>query len=172
MFPDLAYVLTQRMGQQLEQLPRWFDKAVAHAAARRFDADSLLQARLAPDMFPLVRQIGSACDTAKLATARLTGRKAPVHADDQVSLELCRSRIAEVVAFVAETPREAFDGAADVKISFPWMPGKILRAEPYLLRHALPNFHFHFTTAYAILRHNGVDLGKVDYLGPLPFEEA
>ena len=83
----------------------------------------------------------------------------------------CRARIAETVAFIQATKYADFAGAESRKIVFPWMPGKFLAAEPYLLQHALPNFHFHYTTAYAILRHNGVDVGKVDYLGSLPLQD-
>lgn len=169
---DLAWTLTQRFADQLTHFDGWFDKAAAHAEARKFDVNTLLGARLAPDQFPLARQIGSASDTAKLATARLTGKAAPVHKDEQVTFDQFRTRIQESIAFIRSTTREDFANAANVVVTFPWYPGKKLAAEAYFLQHAVPNFHFHYVTAYAILRHNGVDVGKSDYLGALPFQDV
>lgn len=167
---DVATLITH-MATQLGQLALWLDKAAAHAAAKKFDADTLLTARLAPDQFPLVRQIGSACDTAKLAGARLSGKTAPVHADDQKTLADCKARLTEVVAWLRELAPADFAKAADVKVVFPWMPGKYLTGADYAVQFAIPNFHFHLTHAYAILRHNGVELGKADFLGPIPFRD-
>jgi uncharacterized protein len=169
---ELSWTLTQRFADQLSHFDAWFDKAAAHADQKRYDVNGLLTVRLAPDMFPLARQIGSACDTAKLAAARLSGKTAPVHKDDQVSFDLFRVRIAECVSFIRSTKREDYANAEDVWVSFPWYPGKKLPARAYLLQYALPNFHFHYTTTYAILRNNGVDLGKSDYLGALPWQDV
>ncbi|MEZ4399391.1 MAG: DUF1993 domain-containing protein [Kofleriaceae bacterium] len=160
------------MATQLAQVAHWLDKAEAHAAAKKFDVNTLLTARLAPDQFPLVRQIGSACDTAKLAVPRLTGKAAPVHADDQVTVAECRTRIAEVVAFMGTVTAADFGCAAEAKITFPWMPGKYLTGTDYVVAFAMPNLNFHLAHAYAILRHNGVELGKADFLGPVPFRDA
>jgi hypothetical protein len=159
------------MADQLERMSGWLDKAAAHATTKKFPVDTLLSARLAPDQFALVRQIGSACDTAKLAAARLTGKSAPVHADDQQTVADCRARLAETVGFMRSLTSADFAKAAEAKITFGWMPGKYLEAPNYVARFAVPNFYFHVTTAYAILRHNGVDLGKMDYLSGLEFKD-
>lgn len=159
------------MADQLERMSSWLDKARAHATAKKFDVDTLLAARLAPDQFALVRQLGSACDTAKLAAARLSGKPAPVHADDQKSIADCQARIADTVAYMRGLGAADFAKAGEAKITFGWMPGKYLEAANYLVNFAVPNFHFHLTHAYAILRHNGVDLGKQDYLAGLQFKE-
>ena len=153
----------------LGNLSTLLDKAAAHAAARPFDPSVLLQARLAPDMFPLVRQVQIACDAAKFGVARLTGADAPAFADDEASIEQLKARIAATRAFIASVPRERFEGAETRRVEVP------TRAQTYaftgrdfLLRWAMPNFYFHMVTTYDILRHNGVELGKRDYLGTVP----
>lgn len=171
-FASVSFTVVQQCRWTLHQMDGWIDKARHHASHRRYDANLLLQARLAPDMFPLVRQYGSACDNAKLLAARLSSRQAPVHADNQTSWEEVRARISDVVQWLAALREEDFAGAAAVRATFPWFPGKALAAEPYLFQYAVPNFHFHATTAYAILRHNGVEIGKADFLGSLPFQDA
>jgi hypothetical protein len=171
-FPFVSHAMVVQCTRTLRQMDHWIDKARAHAQHRRFDANLLLQCRLAPDMFPLVRQYGSACDNAKLLGARLTGRQAPVHADNQASWDEVRVRIHDVVGWLDALRVEDFAQAASVKATFPWVPGKYLAAEAYLFQYALPNFHFHATTAYAILRHNGVEVGKADFLGALPFQDV
>lgn len=167
---DVATTIAH-MADQLERMSGWLDKARAHAAAKKFEADTLLAARLAPDQFALVRQLGSACDTAKLAASRLTGKAAPVHADDQKSIADCQARIAETVAYMRGLTAADFAKAAEAKVTFGWMPGKYLEPANYIVSFAVPNFHFHLAHAYAILRHNGVDLGKMDYLAGVVFKD-
>lgn len=167
-----AATLITQMTVQLENLGRWLDKARAFAEQKKFDPDTLLTARLAPDQFPLVRQIGAACDSVKLATTRLTGQTGPVHADDQTTIAQCQARIRDVLDFVRSVPAEAYAGAADAKVVFPWMPGKFLTGADYVVQFLIPNFHFHLTHAYALLRHNGVELGKADFLAGLAFQDA
>jgi hypothetical protein len=162
----------RQFAHSLSQLEVWVEKTRKHAELRKFDADTLLQSRLAPDMFPLVRQIGSACDTAKLSAARLTGKAAPVHADDQKTWDDVLLRVRSVIGFIGDFNEADFAEADGKVISFPWYPGKVLAAEAYFAGHAIPNFHFHLAMAYAILRHNGVDVGKADFLGNLPFTDA
>lgn len=171
MHVDVATLVSQ-MTFLLEQLDRWLDKATAFATGKKFEADTLLTARLAPDQFPLVRQIGAACDSVKLAVTRLTGHTGPVHAEDQTTFAQSQARIREVVAFVRSVPGDAYAAGADAKITFPWMPGKYLTGPDYVVQFLVPNFHFHLTHAYAILRHNGVELGKADFLGHLSFHDA
>lgn len=158
--------------KMLRNLDRWLTTAAEHAKKKSFEVEVLLQARLAPDQFPLVRQVQIACDSAKFAAAHLTGQKAPAHPDTEKTVDELHARIASCIAYL-ETVKEAdFQGAAERRISAPWMAGKWVAGAPYLLQLAYPNFYFHVTTAYAILRHNGVDLGKRDFLGDVTLNEA
>jgi len=156
----------------LGNIDRWLDKAIAHGEARKFDPQILMQARLAPDQFPLVRQIQAACDTAKYAVAKLTGTEPPSHPDVETTIPELRARLRTAIDYVESLKPEQFVGAEDRPCTHAWMQGGSLRGGDYLDHFVLPNFHFHLTTAYAILRHNGVDLGKRDYLGRLPFAAA
>jgi hypothetical protein len=153
----------------LSNVGKWLDKAAAHADTRKFDVDVLASARLAPDQYPFVRQIQSACDLAKYTVAKLTGKEPPAHPDTEKTMAEVRQRILSVVDYLATFKREDFSGAEERPCSHAWMGGKSMRGDDYLNHLSLPNFHFHLTTAYDILRHNGVDVGKMDYLVDLPF---
>ena len=155
------------MKKLLRNVDAWLDKAVAHAKARNFDPNVLLESRLAPDMFPFVRQIQGACDSAKLAAARTAGKEAPSHPDDEKTIDDLRKRVATVTSYLDGFGKADFEGTDARKISLPRWEGKSMSATDYFVEHAQPNFFFHLTTAYAILRHNGVDVGKRDYLGAL-----
>jgi hypothetical protein len=155
--------------KHLTHVNKWLDKAAAHADARKFDVESLLQARLAPDQYPLVRQIQSACDSAKLGTAILTGQTPPVHPDSEKTIGEVRQRLQTVLDYLATFKRDDFAGAEERACTHPSMGGKSLGGFDFHNHLTLPNFHFHLTLAYAILRHNGVELGKLDYLVSLPF---
>ena len=146
----------------------WLDRAQAHAEARKFDADNYLGLRLAPDMLPMVMQVRIACDTAKRCCARLAGIEAPVHADDETTLDQLRARIRKTLDFVRSVPASAFEGADTREIVLPQRQGEPLRmdGESFFKHFALPNVYFHAMATYALLRHSGVDLGKRDYLGP------
>lgn len=156
----------------LRQLDRWLDKAISHAQAKNFDPEVLLAARLAPDQFPLLRQVQSACDTAKLSASRLVGKSAPVHPDTETTIAELKSRIEQCTQYLETLTAEDFAGAESRPVPFPGMPGKVVLGAPYLIEFGLPNFYFHLTTAYAILRHNGVDLGKRDFIGGVPLRDA
>jgi len=153
----------------LSNIDKWLDKAAALADAKKFDVNTLATARLAPDQYPFVRQIQAACDQAKFTAAKLTGKEAPSHPDTEKTIAEIRDRIHTVVAYLATFKREDFNGAEERPCSHTWMGGKTLRGVDYLNHFALPNFYFHLTTAYDILRHNGVDVGKMDYIVDLPF---
>lgn len=155
----------------LHNLDQFFDKAAAHAQVKKFDAEVLLGARLAPDQFPLVRQLQIACDTAKLGVARLTALDAPSHEDVEKTLPELRARIASTTAWLGGVGPSAFDGAAERRITQPRWAGKTLSGAEFAVQHVIPNFYFHVTTAYSILRANGVDVGKRDYLGALPYRD-
>lgn len=153
----------------LGQVHRWLDKAQALADQKKFDVNVLLMSRLAPDQFPLARQIQVISDNAKGLTARLANVQPPAFEDTEKTVEELRARIDKTIAFIKTLKPEQFQGAAERTITLPFRPGKGLKATDYLITFALPNFYFHAATAYSILRHNGVDVGKGDFLGELPF---
>src|SRR6266853_3634201 len=141
-------------------------KGEAHAAGYKITPSALLTARLFPDMYPLTGQIQAACDTAKRTTARLVGVEPPRFEDNEASFEELHARIRKTTAFVESHPVDAFLAAAERTVEMKAGAGTVnLTASQYLTRFALPNFYFHVATAYDILRHNGVALGKRDYLG-------
>jgi uncharacterized protein len=150
----------------LGNLSNWLDKAVVHAQKKGFDPDTLLTARLAPDMLPLRNQIQIACDAAKNGLSRLAGTDAPKFDDKEQTIAQLQERIAATLAYVESMPASAIDGSEDKSISVPVRGRDPLQftGEQYLRHFSLPNFFFHVTTAYALLRHNGVELGKGDYL--------
>jgi hypothetical protein len=161
-----------QLEKSLQQLEIWIDKANEFAKTKKFEPNDLLAARLAPDQFPLARQIMSVCDGAKFICARASGKEAPVHPDTEKTWDELRTRIRAVREFVRGFKAADFEGAAERIVPLPWMPGKALTGKDYVLSLALPNFYFHLVTTYALLRHNGVDLGKMDYLGPLPLRDV
>ena len=156
----------------LENLEKWMDKAGEHAKARSFDVDVLAQARLAPNQFTFAQQVQSACDQAKYAAAYLGGKPAPSHPDTEQTFAELRQRIQKCLSFLETVQAKDLAGAEERKVSPPWLGGQWLRGDDYLVHVALPNFFFHATMAYAILRHNGVDLGKMDYIGSIPTRDA
>ena len=169
----MLYQLTVvQFSKALNSLNAILDKGAAHAEAKKFDVSVLLNARLAPDQFNLIRQVQIACDTAKLGVARLIGKTdaAPVHADVETTLPELKARIQAVLDYLATVGPEAFEGAAERHISQPRWEGKYLTGTEFAIEHAVPNIYFHITTTYAILRHNGVEVGKKDYLGPMPYK--
>ena len=156
-----------QMKKTLGQLDKWLELAGAHATAKSFDPKVYLDLRLAPDQFAFARQVQTTCDTAKLAAARLCGKEAPKHPDTEQSLGELSARVKSVIAYLDGFSAADFEGAAARHVSQPRWEGKYMLGADYFLQHALPNFFFHSTHAYAILRHNGVNVGKKDFLGPL-----
>ncbi|MEI7973553.1 MAG: DUF1993 domain-containing protein [Bdellovibrio sp.] len=153
----------------LQSLLGQLKKLSIHADQKKYDPSVVLQSRLAPDQFPLMRQIQITCDTAKLAAQRITGRDGISFLDDEKNLTDIRYRIEKTIEFLQSFSSQDYQGKEEKLITTPRWDGKSLIAMDYCLHHVIPNFYFHLTTAYAILRHNGVDLGKADYLGELPF---
>ena len=152
--------------RQLGNLVAWLDKAEAHAAAKKFEPAVLLAARLAPDMLPFPQQIQIACDAAKFCVSRLAGIDAPAFADDEKTLDELRQRVRKTIDYLQSVPAAQIDGSDAREISVPRRAGALtMTGETYLKHYVLPNFFFHVTTTYALLRHNGVELGKTDYLG-------
>jgi uncharacterized protein len=159
----LAHTSTTRGLRALDAI---LDKAVAFAEAKKIDPSVLINARLAPDMFPLVRQVQIACDFGKGPMARLSGAENPRFEDTETSFPELKARIARTLDFIASVPESAFAGAEDRDITVQAGPQTLqFKGLPYLVGYVLPNLNFHLSMAYAILRHNGVELGKRDYLG-------
>jgi hypothetical protein len=150
----------------LRNLSAILDKTQAYAAEKSLDLSGLLQARLHPEMFPFIRQIQAASDAAKGATARLSGSEPPRFPDDEQTIDEIRARITKTLDYIRSVPAAKFDGSESRTITLNLGSGQTeLNGQTYFLRFALPNFFFHVTTAYGILRHNGIPLGKRDFLG-------
>jgi hypothetical protein len=155
--------------KHLEALDAILDKAVAYCEAKKIDPDALLTARLYPDMYPLKKQVQSACDFAKLSIGRLAGLTPPVHNDTEKTFAELKTRIAETMAVLAEASPEPMEAAAEREITIKAGPRELkFSGREYLLHFALPNFYFHCTTAYDILRHNGLEIGKRDFMRRMP----
>jgi hypothetical protein len=151
--------------QGLKGLSGVLEKAAAHAEARKIDPAALLQARLYPDMLSMTRQVQIACDFAKGAVARLAGADMPTFEDTETSFAELKARVDKTMAYIAGIDAKAIDGSEDKDITLVRRGETFtFKGQPYLLEQALPNFWFHVTTAYAILRHNGVEVGKKDFL--------
>lgn len=166
-----AFATVSQFGSMLENVDAWLQAGTAYAKQKGFDADVLTTARLAPDQYALVQQIQSSCDAAKFAAAYLSGQKAPTHPDTETTVAELRSRIATCVTYLKTFKATDFTGAEERRVAPPWMDGKSVRGDVYIQRISVPNFYFHVTTAYAILRNNGVPLGKHDFIGVGSWEE-
>lgn len=158
-------VATTTLTRMLRNLDGFLEKAEAHAKAKNIDPSVFLNARLAPDMHPLTRQVQMACDAAKLAAARLAGATPEAHADTETTFAELHARIARVIDIASSYSPADYEGAdtREIVVKVPNMELKF-SGQDYLVTWALPNFYFHVTMAYAILRHNGVELGKLDFL--------
>ena len=132
----------------------------------------LASARLAPDQYPLTRQVQSSCDSAKFAAARLSGKEAPKHPDTETTVDELRARIKSCIAFLDTVSAADFKGAETKDVALPFLEGKLIKGADYVNQMALPNFYFHVTHAYAILRHNGVELGKMQFIGHMNVFDA
>jgi uncharacterized protein len=156
----------------LNALSAVLDKAEAHAASEKIDPSVLLDSRLAPDMFALVRQVQVASDQAKNGAARLAGVDAPRYEDNETTIGQLKARLAKTVAYLKTLDSKKIDAAADREITFPLGPTNNghMKGDDYLNHFVLPNFYFHCTAAYAILRHCGVEIGKRDFLGAIPMK--
>jgi len=156
----------------LNALSAVLDKAEAFAGAKKIDSAVLLNTRLAPDMFPLVKQVQIATDLAKNGAARLAGVEPPRYEDKETTMAELKARLAKTLAFIKTLDASKIDGAADRQITFPLGPTNKgeMKGDDYLNHFVLPNVYFHLTAAYAILRHCGVEIGKQDFLGAIPLK--
>jgi hypothetical protein len=168
----MYYQVISQCTQMLKNLESWLDKAEEYAGAKTFDVSVLMTGRLAPDMKPFIYQVQSACDYVKAAAAWLSGQRPPKHEDNEQMIDQVRARIRKTVAFAESVTEAQYAGAAERRVSLTWAPGKVLGGKDYLLEMTIPNVYFHIVMAYAILRHNGVHIGKMDFLGPIHWIEA
>ena len=154
--------------RMLGNLVNWLDKAEAHATAKKFEPSVYLGARFAPDMLPFTSQIQIACDMAKFGISRLAGVDAPKFDDKEASLAELRDRVRATIEFIQSVPAAKIDGTDDKDITIPRRDGTMtLKGEVYLKHFVMPNVYFHLTNTYTLLRHNGVELGKMDFLGAM-----
>jgi hypothetical protein len=158
--------------QSLKNLEICLDKAERYAAAKKFDVGVLLSSRLAPDMQPLTYQVQSACDYVKGGAAWLSGQTPPRHEDNEQTIDELRARIRKTIAFADSVHEAQYVRASESRVKLSWAPGKVISGEDYLLQMTIPNTFFHIAMAYAILRHNGVDVGKMDFLGSINLVDA
>jgi hypothetical protein len=168
----MYYHVISQCAQGLENLETYLQKAEEHASTRKFDVNVLMTSRLATDMKDFIYQVQSACDYVKGAAAWLSGQKPPEHEDSEQTIDEVRARIRKTVAFVESVEAARYAGAGKQNVSLFWMPGKVIGGEDYLIQITIPNVFFHLSMAYAILRHNGVEIGKMDFLGPMNFVDA
>lgn len=152
--------------RNLQNLSTILNKGAANAEARKIDPTVLINSRLAPDMFPLSRQVQIACDAAKVGAARLAQVEIPSFEDSETTFDQLQERITKTINFLQTFKAEQIDGTEELKITYTQRNRESnFIGQQYLLNYALPNLFFHITAAYAILRHNGVEVGKKDYLG-------
>jgi hypothetical protein len=169
----MYYLAIRQFVRTLKNLDVIVGKAVSHAEARKFDVNNFFGLRLAPDMLPFANQIRIATDMAKAAAANLGGKEAPKFDDNEKTIEELRGRIHKCISYLEGFSPADFEKVSSktiVKIPFP--QGKALHADEYLFGRQIPNFFFHVTTAYNLLREGGVEVGKLDFIGPLELLEA
>jgi hypothetical protein len=158
--------------QALKNLATWLDKAEEYAKAKGFNVGVLLNSRLAPGMKDFIYQVQSACDYTKGAAAWLSGQKPPRHEDNEQSIVEVRARIRKTVQFAESVGEAQYAGAGERRVSLSFGHGKMIGGEDYLLQVVVQDVYFHVCMAYAILRHNGVDIGKSDFRGPINWIDA
>lgn len=168
---NLYHVTVPLYVKGLNNMLGWMSKAEAFATMKKFDANTLLQSRLAPDMLPLVRQFQNSTDAAKLAVVRLTGKEAPKNPDTETTFDELRTRIQAVLAWLSSVTESDFNGAEKRAVELAFLPGKYQDGIDYAFAQGIPNFYFHMNMTYALLRHAGVDLGKMDYIGGLNLKD-
>ena len=154
--------------KMLTGLKSWLVEAEEYAEERGFEVNNLVQSRLSPDKFALVRQVQSACDTAKMTVGRLSGQDVPKHADEESTVDELKARIDKTIAILEGFSAADFEGSDERELTLSFLGGARVNGGDYVREFAIPNFYFHVTMAYAFLRHNGVKLGKRRFLGSLP----
>ncbi len=164
-------LITSQFIQSLKALRECLLRAEVHANSYQFDPSKFLDMKLAPDMFPLIKQIQITTDNAKSAASRLAGKEAPRFEDNEKTFEEVLSRVDKTLDYLCSFKAQDFINFDKQKATFPWFPGKSLTGYDYLVTYALPNFYFHLTTSYNLIRHAGVKIGKADFLGNLNWQK-
>ena len=167
MLPGMYFQMFSQIKKGLTQLNTWLDAAEKHAADKKFDSSVFLTERVIADQFAFARQVQITCDTAKLGASRLTGKEAPSHEDTEKTLGELKARVSSTIAYLNTFTEADFAKTAERSITQPRWEGKTMTGNDYFFEHVVPNFFFHATHVYAILRKNGVPVGKRDFLGPL-----
>lgn len=167
----MTYEFVPQFTKMLTNLSALLEKTQGFAEAKKCDAKNLLTDRLAPDQFDFTRQVQICCDTAKTYAAKLAGKEAPKHEDNETTVEQLLQRIQKTIAFLETIKADDFKGWDTRKITNPRREGKYITGSDWAMTQAIPNFYFHMTTAYSILRTNGMDIGKKDFLGTLNYRD-
>lgn len=162
------YAQITQFTKMLHNLSLLLDKAQKHAEKNKFKSEILLNSRLSQDMLPLTSQVQMACDMVKLVTSVLTGKQAPFFEDTEKTIPELKARIEKTIDYATSMKQSDFLGWEERIVAPPGWAGAFI-GKDYFYQHGIPNFYFHMVTAYAILRHKGVEIGKMDYIGPLPF---
>ncbi|MEK7531128.1 MAG: DUF1993 domain-containing protein [Patescibacteria group bacterium] len=172
---NLYTVTVPSLLKHLQALSMILEKAEKHADSKKTSRSTFEHALLSDhiifDQFPFVKQVQVACDNAKGLTARLAEIESPKHEDNEKTLAELRERIAKTVAFVQSVKPEQIIGKEDIKTTLPYFAGKYMTGFEYAIEYAMPNFYFHLSTAYNLLRKNGIDIGKNDFMGSLPLKD-
>lgn len=155
----------------LGNLSAILDKAQLFAEQKKIEPAVLLNSRLAPDQFHFIKQVQIATDTCKFTAAKLSGQTPPVFEDTEQTIPELKARIEKTIKYISGFKEDDFKGISDIRTTSPWIKGKFLPGNEYFWQYSIPNFYFHITTAYAILRHNGLEIGKGDYLGQLNYRD-
>lgn len=156
----------------LDNIDAWLDAGVAHAKAKNFDFAVLLHTRMTPDQYPLIRQISAGCDQAKATAARVAGKEPPKHPDTEQTLDEIRARVQTVREYLKTFSAKDFEGAETRLVPLAFAPGAFMLATDFVRQLAMPNFYFHMTLTYQVLRANGVALGKANYIGHLDIRKG
>lgn len=167
---NLYYFSVPQIVNLLNSSKNFFAKAKKHAELKKYDANVLLQSRLAPDMYPLVKQVQVTSYMAKECVAGLTQTEAPKFDDNETTIEQVEARLDKTIAYVKSFKPEQFENASEIYLSVPFMKDKKMKGSDFLIQMMLPNVYFHVCATYALLRHNGVDLGKNDFMGEVNFQ--
>ncbi len=165
-------IISTQFLSSLRSLKDCLLKAKTHAEVNKFSPDKYLDMKLAPDMFNFTKQVQMVSDNAKGAVSRLSGKEAPRFEDNEKTFEELLARLEKTINYISDFKSDDFKNYQNQKVSFPWYPGKFLQGHDYLVTFALPNFYFHMTTTYSLLRNAGVQVGKGDFLGNLNWQNG
>lgn len=169
----MYYQVKNQYIKMLNNLSALLDKVIIFSEEKKISPEVLLNSRLAPDQFNLIKQIQVACDGAKLGIARILGKEneAPKFEDNEKTVEELKNRIKSTIEYLQTIKEDDFKDLENQKIVYPFMKDSYVTAEESLIEFSMPNFYFHVATAYSILRHNGMNIGKSDYIGSVPFKK-